>query len=113
MPQHKQTPKRAAFLAAYAKMGNVSGAAKAAKISRLDHYAWLKAEDHEYAELFAAAQEEAIDTLEQEAVRRAMIGSDVLLIFLLKGARPDKYRERREITGAGGGPLLVVTGPGQ
>jgi transposase-like protein len=37
--------------------------------------------------------------------------SDTLLIFLLKAAKPDKYRERREIVGAGGGPLLVVTGP--
>ncbi len=32
--------------------------------------------------------------MEAEARRRAFAGSDTLLIFLLKGARPDKYRER-------------------
>jgi hypothetical protein len=37
--------------------------------------------------------------------------SDLLLIFLLKGARPDIYRERREISGPSGGPLLLVSGP--
>lgn len=34
------------------------------------------------------------DVLEGEASRRAMSGSDLLLIFLLKGLRPEKYRER-------------------
>lgn len=33
--------------------------------------------------------------------------SDTLLIFLLKGARPEKYRERNEITGSGGGPIVI------
>lgn len=35
--------------------------------------------------------------------------SDTLLIFLLKGAKPQKFREnvRQEVTGADGGPLQV------
>ena len=35
--------------------------------------------------------------------------SDTLLIFLMKGERPDKYKERTstELTGAGGKPLAV------
>jgi hypothetical protein len=33
--------------------------------------------------------------------------SDTLLIFLLKGAMPEKYRERYEHTGAKGGPVQV------
>jgi hypothetical protein len=34
--------------------------------------------------------------------------SDALLIFLLKGRRPAKYA-RFEVTGAGGGPVMVQT----
>jgi hypothetical protein len=36
--------------------------------------------------------------------------SDVLLMFMLKGLRPDKYRDnwKGEITGPGGGPLQVT-----
>lgn len=33
--------------------------------------------------------------------------SDVLMIFLLKGALPDKYKERNEHTGPGGGPITT------
>ena len=33
--------------------------------------------------------------------------SDTLLIFLLKGLRPQKYRERYEHTGANGGPIAI------
>jgi hypothetical protein len=37
--------------------------------------------------------------------------SDTLLIFLLKGNRPEKFKERSEVTGKGGAPLVpgVVT----
>ena len=104
-----------AFLAAYRECGSVSYAARAEKINRCTHYRWLQ-QYPEYTEAFAEAREEAADVLEQEARRRAVEGveapvfykgevcgtvkrySDVLLIFLLKGARPDKYRERYEVT---------------
>ena len=33
--------------------------------------------------------------------------SDTLLIFLLKGARPDKYKDRHELGGPGGGPITL------
>jgi len=39
------------------------------------------------------AIQSGIDILEAEARRRAMAGSDILLIFMLKGARPEKYRD--------------------
>jgi hypothetical protein len=39
--------------------------------------------------------------------------SDTLLIFLLKGLRPEKYRERFEHSGPGkGGAILVSYDPG-
>ncbi len=90
-------------------------AARAAKINRSTHYRWL--EDLEYADAFDEAKEEAVDVLEMEARRRAVEGidrpvfyqgkkvgsvrsySDTLLIFLLKGAMPEKYRERHELSG--------------
>jgi hypothetical protein len=110
------------FLDAYARTGNVSAAAVHAAVGRRTHYDWLK-EDPEYAADFADAVDEAADRLEDEARRRATDGlikykfdkaglpivhpvdggpyfereySDTLLIFLLKGARPEKYAERQK-----------------
>lgn len=34
--------------------------------------------------------------------------SDACLIVTLKARRPEKFRERHEVTGAGGGPLSVI-----
>jgi hypothetical protein len=105
-PAHE---KRVAFLEAYAVIGNVSDAATAAGVARTMHYQWLK--DAGYADAFHHAREQAADRLEREAVRRATAGvektiyyqgqpvgtervySDVLLIFLLKGMRPEKFRD--------------------
>lgn len=105
-------------LAAYAQTGNVSAAAKLAEVSRRSHYEWL-ARDKRYAAAFEEAVDEAADRLETEARRRAVSGvadpvfykgekvgsiqkySDTLLIFLLKGARPEKYAERHVVGGKG------------
>ena len=109
---HKIThPKKRAFLAAFSEVGNITVAAEAADIHRRTHYDWM-ADDDEYAEAFHDAKEAAADRLEEEARRRAVQGveepvgwyqgspggtitrySDTLLIFLLKGVRPEKYRE--------------------
>ena len=106
-----QHPKKRQFLAAYSELGNVSQAAKLVAMDRGNHPRWMR-EDPEYAEAFAEAKEIACDNLEAEARRRAVEGtekpvfhngqvcgtireySDTLLIFLLKGAMPEKYRER-------------------
>jgi hypothetical protein len=86
-------PKKKAFLAAFAQQGNVKGACEAAGIARCTHYAWLES-DPDYKRAFNDAKEDAADALEAEARRRAFAGSDLLLIFLLKGLRPEKYRDR-------------------
>ncbi len=111
----KRQPKKEAFLAAYAKCGNLSRAAKLAGCNRNQHYRWL--EEPAYSEAFDAAHEQACDGLEEEARRRAVKGtlkpvyqggervgvirqfSDTLLIFLMKGAMPEKYRERMDVKG--------------
>lgn len=110
--------KKGAFLAAYAECGTVTQAAKAADISRVSHYNWLK-EDAEYVKAFAQAHQEACDKLEAEARRRAIEGwdepvfyeggecgtkrkySDTLLIFLMKGNNPTKFGDKMEQTHKG------------
>jgi hypothetical protein len=101
--------KRNAFLAAYREIGNISRACILANVHRNSHYLWMN--DESYRKEFEDAQEEACDHLEEEARHRAVEGfeepiyykgkqcgtirkySDTLLIFLMKGARPAKYRD--------------------
>ena len=92
-------------------------ACEAAEVGRSSHYRWRS--DPEYREAFELAEEDAADVLEAEARRRAVEGvekpvgwykgepggsvreySDVLLIFLLKGLRPERYRDRVEFKGS-------------
>lgn len=114
-PYKSRHPKKRAFLAAFAETGNVTRAAEIVGCARTRHYEWLK-DDPDYAADFASVEGHAADRLEQEARRRAVQGvakpvfykgdvvgavqeySDTLLIFLLKGARPEKYAERQKIT---------------
>jgi len=103
-------PKKRALLAAFRETASISRAAAMAEVRRTSHYDWMK--DPAYAAAFNEAREQAAQVLEDEAVRRAHEGveepifqggrrvgtvrkySDVLLIFLLKGLRPDRYKER-------------------
>lgn len=98
-----RSPKKRAFLKAFARIGFVVKAARAAKIHFSSHYEWLKS-DATYAAAFEEAREACIETLEAEAYRRATDKkkpSDVLLIFLLKAARPEVYREVKELKHSG------------
>ncbi len=54
-----------------------------------------KRQDAVFAALWDEALDIAADTLEDEGRKRAFDGSDVLLMFLLKGLRPQKWRESR------------------
>src|SRR5690606_8186693 len=87
-------PKKRAFLLAYMQTGVVTAAAKAAKIDRRTVYNWLDS-DPDFADAMEQAKEAVVDMLEQEAIKRATTGkSDTLLIFLLKGMKPEKYSDR-------------------
>lgn len=117
-------PQKRATLLAYAVTMQIDRAVQAAKIHRSMHYHWLKV-DPDYKAAFAEAREHAADALEAEAVRRAKDGclrviyhqgepigsalvySDSLMAVLLKGAKPDIYKERYEHSGPGGGPIQV------
>ena len=111
------SPQQRAVLAAFRETGNVRLTCKAAGVGRSSHYRWLE-KDPEYRAAFDLAKLQAADVLEAEAHRRAVEGveepvgwykgvaggtvrrySDNLLMFLLKGARPEQYRERYEVRG--------------
>jgi hypothetical protein len=85
------------FLTAYTLLGNITAASEAAGITRQNHYDWM-AEVPGYPAAFRQAGEDAVDRLVEEARRRAMLGSDVLLIFLLKGLRPEVFRDNHHLT---------------
>lgn len=113
------------FLETLKEAGNVSASCEAAGLERGFVYSLLKI-DPIFKKLWQESLDTAIDTMEQEAHRRAFKGtdkpvyqggeqvgtireySDTLAIFLLKAHRPEKYRERFEHTGAGGGPVQVA-----
>jgi hypothetical protein len=124
------TPTRASqkrFLEEYATLGNVSTAATAANIHRATHYLWLK--DKDYEARFKDAESQYCDLIRETVRNRAIVGtpheiyyqgtfvglkhefSDRLLELEAKAHCPE-YKDKHEITGAGGGPLKieVVTG---
>ncbi len=86
-------PKKCAMLTALAKTGNVAAAARAIGVARRTHYDWA-ASDPDYVLASRQAMEEAADVLEAIARKRAIVGSDTLLIFLLKSVRPEKFTQR-------------------
>jgi hypothetical protein len=87
-------------------------------------YFWLE-KDPEFKVEFEDCKKQYIEKLEKEADRRAVEGvtstrytksgepyeyteySDTLMIFRLKALDPNKYRERHELTGPDGGPVLI------
>jgi hypothetical protein len=122
---HITHDKKRAFLAAFAHTGRIRRACDAAQMSWKSHYLWLD-DDPEYAAAFADATRMAGDFLEDEAIRRALEGwekkvfhqgqhvdndrlySDPLMIFLLKGSKPDRYKDRTQLSGDANAPLEVV-----
>ena len=115
---------RAKFLTILQQSCNVSEAARAANISRTAAYEWKEA-DPKFSAAWIEAEEIAADKLEREAWRRAVEGvdkpvihlgvitdtfkeySDRMLEILLKGHRPNKFKDRvqNEHTGKDGASL--------
>lgn len=84
------------FLRAFAKTGNMTEACKLAGVSRQSIYR-LRKSDEAFQTAVNQAVEEGADELEGVAKQRAKAGSDVLLMFLLKGLRPEKYRDNHYV----------------
>lgn len=104
--------------------GNVSKACAAADISRTAAYAW-KDEDAEFSEAWDDVVESTTEQLEGEAYRRAYEGweepvyqkgeqvgtvrrfDSTLAMFILKGRKPETYRDNAKIElGGPGGETL-------
>ena len=107
--------KRDIFLKVLRETGKVVEAAKAAGYGDSTFLRRVYKDDSEFAQLWEEAVEAAYDRMEDEAVRRARDGildpvyykgeiagyrlnySDQLLMFLLRGARPEKFRDNVKI----------------
>jgi hypothetical protein len=97
----KATPKKkAAFLAALAAGDSVTSAAVAAGVVRQHVYKWRES-DEAFAADWDAAIEAGTDRLEDAARDRALKASDTLLIFLLKGRRPEKFKDKADVNVSG------------
>lgn len=124
----KLTPEKlSAFCAALADTCNVGKACAAVSISRQTAYNW-RDDDPDFAAAWNRAMKVGVSALEDEAHRRGFEGtdepvfhqglecgtirkySDTLAIFLLKAHDPEKYRERSEVSHAGGTTVTVLTG---
>jgi hypothetical protein len=86
--------KKRAFLAAFSRCGSLGQAAKRAGVDRRTHYNWLRS-DPWYVEAFHQAVQEAGDALEDKLNEMAHDGNTTAAIFLLKGLRPEKYKDRQ------------------
>lgn len=131
-----QHPKKRAFLEAYAKCGIIGTACRLVGINRGTYYLWAEHDD-EFVAAASRARADAADLLEEEALQRATVGrptvkevyergedgdpvlvrrevsegvSDTLLIFLLKGAKPEKFRERLDVQHSEAPPAKVYAG---
>lgn len=122
------TPEKAQkFFAVLADTGNVSRACTAVGMSRSGAYN-LRSGDEYFSRLWDEALEVFTDNLEEEAFKRAFEGwdepvfykgkqcgakrrkSDRLMEFLLRGNRPEKYKDRAEIQQhhSGGATVRIV-----
>ena len=106
------------FIERLRECGNVSEAARHAGVSRKTVYKERNSSEP-FRDDWDDAMEEGVDALELEARRRASEGweepvfyegrqvatvrkySDTLLIFLLKGRRPDVFKDRQDVTSGG------------
>src|SRR5262245_48960197 len=106
----KQETDQETFLRVYEDLGNIDRTCRETKIPESRHRYWLH-NDYEYNQRFQLCRERAIRRMKEEAYRRAVSGvkknvyqlgrhvgtiteySDNLLMFLLKGACPEEFRE--------------------
>ncbi len=110
-----RTPEKdAAFLDTLRDGASVSASCLAAAYGRASVYEWREA-DEAFKAAWDDAADEGTDRMEDEAYRRAVRGttkpvfqggkrvgevqefSDTLMIFMLKGRRPEKFKDRSTV----------------
>lgn len=105
--------------------GNLAEACRVAGVSYSQVKSYI-AKDDDFSAKYELAKEIAADALELEARRRAVDGweetvyykgvevgsqrkySDRLTELLLKADKPEKFKTRSELTGAGGSPIKLA-----
>lgn len=87
----KLTPMMRVFLTHYMASGTVSTALKKSGLSR-KKFDEAMTGNKLFASAMKNATEAIVDMLEQEGMRRAMLGSDRLLKKMLESFRPERYR---------------------
>src|SRR5215212_10299692 len=111
-----RTPKKdEAFFNALRDGRSISAACLEAGITRSSAYLWRES-DPAFRTKWGECVEEGTDRLEDEAMRRAVDGSDTLLIFMLKARRPQKFKDRVALGGDAEAPPIrsenvVITHP--
>lgn len=125
--------RKAVYLEMFREFGNHRVCSKFTGIARSMVREWKK-HDPDFAIALDDAWQDAVDTAELEAWRRATHGtleetvtekqtsegdkeltvkrtryySDSLLQFILRGGKPERYRERHEVSGPDGGPMEIA-----
>lgn len=110
-PTNTRKKKEERFLAHLSEVPNVSRAAKISGFDRSDAYR-KRQQDESFAAAWDDALEKGLDAMEDEAIRRGCEGyeepvfhkgeqvatirkySDNLMMFMLKGRRGDKFKDR-------------------
>lgn len=72
--------KKKPFLAAFAELGSIKAAGQITGVTSCMHRRWLK-KDRKYRKLFKYAEEEATNILEDEARRRAIFGTQRIMLY--------------------------------
>jgi hypothetical protein len=80
------------FLYELAQDGCITYACQAARVSRSTAYT-ARQRDEDFALAWSDALDIAYESLVKEAHRRALSGSDLLMIFLMKGLHPEIWRD--------------------
>jgi hypothetical protein len=101
------SPDQKIFLIAYMKTGTVTHACKKLRLDPRVVNNWRKGTH--FQELMDGCLEAVADELERTALVAAMSGNDRMLTMMLKATRPDKYAERKQVTGKDGGPVQVMS----
>lgn len=97
--------KQVIFLRYFLATGTVTGACKGSGTTVIEFNKWTKdkPENKEFKASLDMAMNSVIDTLEQEGIKRALAGSDKLLIKFLEAYKANKFAPRSNVVHTGTG----------